>query len=121
MILLATSFLIRALVPGSSEDTRMRAWLAADTDLAISAVAWAEFLCGPLDASALALAAAVVGEPLAVTGVHARRAADLVNAQGRRRGTLIDCLIAATAIEEGAELATANPRDFRAMADLRLA
>jgi predicted nucleic acid-binding protein len=121
MILLDTSFLIRALVPGSSEDTRLRAWLAADTEVAISAVAWAEFLCGPLEADAFALAAAVVGEPLPVTGDHARRAADLFNAQGRRRGTLMDCLIAATAIAEDAELATANPRDFRGMNGVRLA
>ena len=120
MILLDTSFLIRALVPDSSEDTRLRAWLTADTEIAISAVAWAEFLCGPLDADALALAAAVVGEALPITGDHARRAAGLFNAQSRRRGTLIDCLIAATAIEEDAELATANPRDFQKMAGLRL-
>jgi predicted nucleic acid-binding protein len=61
-----------------------------------------------------------VGEALPVTADHARRAADIFNAQGRRRGTLIDCLIAATAIVEDAELATANPGDFR-MAGLRLA
>jgi predicted nucleic acid-binding protein len=121
MILLDTSFLIRALVPGSAEDVRLRAWLAGDTEIAMSAVAWAEFLCGPLDADALALAAAVVGEPLPFTAGHARRAAVRYNAGGRRRGTLVDCLIGATAIEDDAELATANPRDFRAMAGLRLA
>jgi len=121
MILLDTSFLIRALVAGSPEDARLRAWLAQDAEVAVSAVAWAEFLCGPLDADALALASAVVGEALPVTAAHARRAADLFNAGGRRRGTLVDCLIAATAIEEDAELATANPRDFQGMRLLRLA
>lgn len=120
MILLDTSFLIRALVPGSPQDRRLRAWLAEDTEVAVSAVAWAEFLCGPLDPDALALAAAVVGEALPVTAAHARRAAELFNASGRRRGTLVDCLIAATAIEADAGLATANPSDFQRMPDLRL-
>jgi predicted nucleic acid-binding protein len=120
MIHLDTSFLVRALVPGSQEDAQLRDWLSSETPLAISAVAWAEFLCGPLVAHDLSLAAAVVGEAVPLTADHAVRAAALFNAAGRKRGTFVDCLIAAVAIEEGARLATTNPKDFKGMAGLRL-
>lgn len=121
MIHLDTSFLIRALVRGSQEDARLRAWLSGETALAMSAVAWAEFLCGPLGADDLSLAAAVVGEAVPLTADHAVRAAALFNASGRKRGTFVDCLIASVAIEEDAQLVTANPSDFKGMAGLRLA
>ena len=120
MIHLDTSYLVRALVPGSPEDARLREWLAAETPLAISAVAWAEFLCGPLALDDLSLAAAVVGEAIPLTADHAVRAAALFNAAGRKRGIFVDCLIASVAIDEDAELATCNPADFKAMAGLRV-
>ena len=47
-IQLDTSFLIRALVSGSDEDMRLRGWIGDGVPIAMSAVAWAEFLCGPL-------------------------------------------------------------------------
>ena len=39
-------------------------------------------------------------------------AARLFNGSGRRRGTMIDCMIAATALAEEAAVATSNPGDF---------
>ena len=47
MILLDTSFLIRALQKGSPQDVQLRAWLLTEETLAISTIAAAEFLCGP--------------------------------------------------------------------------
>jgi predicted nucleic acid-binding protein len=74
----------------------------------ISAMAWAEFLCGPLTDAQRTLAMQVVGEAVPIGGREAELAARLYNASGRRRGSLADCLTAAAAIEGGAPLATAD-------------
>jgi predicted nucleic acid-binding protein len=113
VIHLDTSFLIRALVPGSPEDSRLRAWLGAGETVCMSAIAWAEFLCGPIEAAVEELATEVIAHRRAFSEHHASKAARLFNESGRRRGTLIDCMIAATALEDGAAIATANAADFR--------
>jgi len=112
VIHLDTSFLIRALVPGSPEGAQVRAWLRGDVPLRISSIAWSEFLCGPVDSEASRLAALVVGEAIGFTAADAELAASLFNGSGRRRGTLLDSMIAATAIRAGAALATADRADF---------
>ncbi|RFC45682.1 MAG: PIN domain-containing protein [Verrucomicrobia bacterium] len=48
MIQLDTNFLIDALVSGSEQEAQLVGWLIAGETLAISTVAWGEFLCGPL-------------------------------------------------------------------------
>jgi predicted nucleic acid-binding protein len=117
---LDTSFAIRALVPGSRADRMLREWIATDEELVMSAVAWAEFLCGPLEADDLRILARVIGEAVPFTSAHAARAADLFNQTGRRRGSFIDCIVAATALNAGAPLATANHTDFRRFPDLHV-
>ena len=112
MIHLDTSFLIRALVRGSTEDARLREWIGADEPVGMSVIAWSEFLCGPIDDTALPLASLVVGRRPEFTAEMATISARLFNESGRRRGTMIDCMIAAAAIAEGAGIATANPADF---------
>ena len=112
MIHLDTSFLIRALARGSREDTRLREWIRANEPLGMSAIAWAEFLGGPADATVLSYASAVVGRHPPFTEETAATAARLFNGSGRRRGTMMDCMIAATALVEDAAVATSNPDDF---------
>jgi len=81
--------------------------------IGMSAISWAEFLCGPIEARDVALAARVVREQVPFLGEDAALAARLFNVSGRRRGTLADCMIAASALRTDATLATANPEDFR--------
>ena len=116
-----TRFLIRALIAGTAEDKRLRRWIAANEPLAMSTVAWAEFLCGPLGSADAAIASAIVGEAVPLTADQAATAAALFNSSGRRRGTFIDCLVAACAVDADAALATANPADFARMPGVRLA
>ncbi len=117
MIHLDTSFLIRALIRGTPEDSALRRWIKAGESLAISAVAWAEFRCGPLHPLELAAAAAIVGHHRDFTRNDAETAARLYNESGRRRGSLPDCMIAAVALADDASVATANTTDFKRLSE----
>ena len=112
MIHLDTGFLIRALVRGTTEDGALRRWIAHGESLAVCSVAWAELQCGPLTSSELALAGAIIDRHRDFTKDDAETAARLYNESGRRRGSLIDCMIAAAALADDAPVATANRADF---------
>jgi predicted nucleic acid-binding protein len=112
---LDADFLIRSLVPGTPEDLLLKKWLRARDSIAVSAIAWTQFLCGPLESVQMELLADVVGDPIPYTVEDAALAARLFNQCGRRRGSLADCMIAATAMREDATLATCNLADFRKM------
>ena len=113
MIHLDTSYLIPAMAPGTPQDARLRAWLAAGEPVNVSSVAWVEFYCGPLTAEQSRLATALFPGPEPFLAADAIPAAELFNRTGRRRGSLADCMIAAVAIRMGATLATENLADFR--------
>ena len=85
-----------------------------------AALAWTEFLCGPVSVNAIDMAAQLLGEPVSFGAADATLAARLFNETGRRRGSLLDCMIAATAIEGDAALATSNRADFRRLESLGL-
>jgi predicted nucleic acid-binding protein len=123
LIQLDTSFVIRALARGSAEDRQLREWFASPEAVRISAIAWAELLCGPLDSGQRRMAQRFLGAPLPFGAEDAETAARLFNVSGRRRGTLADCMVAAVALRLDAPLATANPRDFQRLVPtgLRLA
>lgn len=112
MIHLDTSFLIKALRPGSPESEKLETWARADETITMSSVAWTEFLCGPLDAGAASVAAMLVDRRLDYTVEMAEVAARLFNGTGRRRSSLTDCMIAAAAIAEDTAIATSDVQDF---------
>ncbi|RJP33992.1 MAG: type II toxin-antitoxin system VapC family toxin [Phycisphaerales bacterium] len=112
MIVLDTNFLIAGLVPGTAQDARLRQWLESSEPLAVSVIAWAEFLCGPVTPEHVRQASRLFPSPVALLPEDAARAAELYNATGRRRGSLADCLIAATCLRLNAAIATDNTADF---------
>ena len=120
MIHLDTSFLIRVFVAGSLEDKSLRRWLRTGETVRISSVAWAEFLCGPVSNAIAEDVAELFGEPVPFEGMDATLAAQLYNLTGRRRGSMIDCMIAAIALRNAAALATGNAAGFRRFAQTGL-
>lgn len=120
MIHLDTNFLIDALVQSSPQAASLTAWLIAGEPVGISAIAWGEFLCGPLSAVAEAAARQLLPFIESLDQNDAELAARLFNQTGRRSKSYADCCIAAVAIREGARLATSNAGDFMPMLPLGL-
>ena len=124
MIHLDTNYLIGLLVKGSQQALEVDGWLAAGQPLAASAVAWTEFLNGPVTPTEISRAEAVLQSRIVPFGrSEAVLAAELFNKTGRRRGSRFDCLVAATAMVAQADVATVNQHDFQPFAahGLRLA
>ncbi len=114
MIHLDTNYLIGLPVKGSACALEVDGWLAAGESLAASAIAWTEFLNGPVTPLEVSRAEAVLQSRIVPFGQpEAALAAELFNKTGRRRGSRFDCLIAATAIRAEAEVATVNLPDFK--------
>jgi predicted nucleic acid-binding protein len=110
---LDTNILIFGVDPAHPVHARLRQWRDAGRPVAVSAMAWAEFRCGPLTPAVLESWTELLADRiLSVDPVIAERAADLFNLTGRRTRSLPDCLIAATAMRHGARLATLNRTDF---------
>ena len=118
MIHLDTGFLIRALIRRTPEDLALRRWIRAGEPLVVSTVAWAEFRCGPLQQLELAAAAAIVDRRREFTRDDAETAARLHDESGRRRASLMDCMIAAVALADGAVVTTSNTPDFERLGEL---
>ena len=115
MVHLDTNFLIDALVQGSPQEAQLVRWLAAGEPIAMSSLAWGEFLCGPLSSSAEAIARRLFTQTVSLERLDAEKAASLFNLTGRRAKSYTDCCIAAAAIRAEAGLATSNRRDFTPM------
>ena len=112
MIHLDTNFLVRVQIAGSNEEARYDQLVLAGETPEISAVAWGEYLCGPLLPDEEASARKFVGDIEPLLAEDAKLAAELFNVTGRRSRTFADCMIAAIAIRCGAKLATSNTADF---------
>jgi len=113
VIQLDTSFLIRTLVKGTPQDELLRQWLTDGESLFMSSIAWTEFLCGPLKPKEIQLTEQLIDQVPPFTADDAELASELFNRAGRRRGSLMDCMVAASALRCDAPLATANPADFK--------
>jgi predicted nucleic acid-binding protein len=120
MIQFDTNFLVALEDPASVASERFKVWLSTEEELRVSALVWTEYLCGPLPAPKLEAAEVLfpVKEPFLPE--DAPLAARLFNASGRRRGSMLDCMIAATALRCRARFATLNRDDFRSFADFGL-
>jgi len=121
VILLDTNYLIRALVPGSSEIERITVWIEAGEELVTSAVSWYEFICGPVDEEGVFLVSSLLEERIIPFSKNQSiEAARLFNETGRKRNLRIDAMIAAAAIISDAALATENLDDFKKFIPLGL-
>ena len=120
MIHFDTNFLIRALRTGSHEEVLLQDQLSKKSPLNISVVVHAEFLCGPVDTRERRMIDRLFPTPVSLTKADAEVGAVLFNASGRRKNSLADCLIAATAILVNALLLTANVADFKPFAQFGL-
>ena len=93
MVQLDTNFLVRVQVAGSVEEARYQRLVRAGEVFSISAVAWGEYLCGPVSAVEMAAARYLVGEIKPLLVGDAELAAQLFNATGRRSRSFADCML----------------------------
>ena len=124
MIHLDANFLIGIANRHLPVESALVGWLQQGEGFAASAVAWAEFLNGPVEPQHIQQMNVMIQRRVISLGrSEAEKASQLFNQSGRRRGSLPDCLIAATAICAGARLATQNHKHFAPYiaAGLRLA
>jgi predicted nucleic acid-binding protein len=102
------------LVDGTDEAIQVSEWVETGEELCTSAIAWYEFLSGPVDDDGVELIQAVLQDRvLPFVADTAAEAARLFNAAGRVRRLRVDAMIAASAVMTGAYLATENLVDFR--------
>jgi predicted nucleic acid-binding protein len=87
-------------------------WIVNDQKFSCSAMAWAEFLCGPVMPADIFAMETLLHAVVPVTPDLALAGARLFQLTGRRSRSLPDCIIAATAIASNAPLATLNRNDF---------
>ncbi len=113
MIHLDTNLLIDLVTIGSPHIAVVRRWLADGEELAVSAIAWSEFLNGPHTRQQKdAVEAVVGGRILDFTAKEAEQASRLFHFTGRKRGSHADCMIAACAMTHDVRVATRNIGDF---------
>ena len=113
LIHLDTNILILSAEPGNPVRKKLRQWRDDGVALAVSAMAWAEFRCGPVTPNLIKTWEVILSEGIVpVDRKAADLAAELFNLSGRRSRSLPDCLIAACAIQSRARLATLNGSDF---------
>ena len=113
MIHLDTNLLIDLVTIGSPHIAVIRQWLELGEKLAVSAIAWSEFLNGPHTKQQKDSVQAIVeGRILDFTAKEAEQASRLFHYTSRKRGSHADCMIAACAMTRDVRVATRNIDDF---------
>ena len=72
---LDTNYIVGAVRKGSPQVAQIDAWEMAGVTLAVSTMAWAEFLCGPLTPGEVDVTAGLLGRPLPITAADAAKGA----------------------------------------------
>lgn len=110
---LDTDVLILGLAPGHALRERLSHWSGQGASFAVSALAWSEFVCGPVSITAVqAWERLLKGAIVPLDARISARAALLFNLTGRRAHSLPQCIVAATAMHVEAELLTLKPEDY---------
>ena len=121
MIHLDTNYLIGLVTIPSSVAMEIRRWTRSGEEFSASAIAWSEFLNGPVTMQETRdVSSILAGRVVSFGEYEARVASDLFNRTGRKRQKQIDCFIAATAICARVPLATRNTKDFQPFVPLGL-
>jgi predicted nucleic acid-binding protein len=114
MIQLDTNLLIDLSTVGHPTARLVRKWLLAGEELAVSAVAWSEYLNGPHTKQQKDSVHAVIsGRVLDFSAKMAEQASRLFHYTGRKRGSHSDCMIAACAMVHSCRVASRNIDDFK--------
>ena len=113
MIHLDTNYLIGLVTAHSPLQPILFGWLNTGEKLAVSTLAWSEFLNGPVTRQQVHDASAILEDRIVVFGIfEAEMSARIFNQTERKRQRQIDCFIAATAICARVPLATDNQKHF---------
>jgi predicted nucleic acid-binding protein len=120
VIELDSNFLVDVLHAGGSQSKALRNWVRVGARIQISAVAWSEYLCGPLEPALVPATRKLLSSIEPFTEKDAELASEIFNRTGRRSRSHVDCMIAAHAIRRHAVLATLNLRDFRRFEKFKL-
>lgn len=114
MIHLDTSILIAIVKVTDAHHVTARKLATRSRQFATTSVAWMAFHSRPVPSPfTLALRGLLSGGIIPFDEATATFAGELFHLTGSKPRTRMDTMIAATAILAGAELATANPADFR--------
>lgn len=113
MILLDTNILIATTINDLGVLEKLARIARDGIAIGASTVAWAEFCNGPLSPEDRLRTETMLDDNFAdFTEADARISAELFNLGGRRRGSNVDCMIAASAINRRSPLLTRNLTDF---------
>ena len=121
MIFLDTNYLIRGLIKGTEESSHLLRWTETGTGLITNSLVWCEFITGPIGQVEIELGWSLVGKTIhPFDQQDAVLAAELFNELGRPRSRRVDIMIAASAINRQASLASANTSDFKQLREYGL-